>query len=61
MYGCETRSVILKKEHRLRMCKNRVLRNIFGPNMEQQESGENRIINVICTLHTTLVEYPNEE
>jgi len=33
MYGCETRSVKLKKEHRLRMCKNRVLRNIFGPNM----------------------------
>jgi hypothetical protein len=31
-YGCETRSVTLRKEHRLRVYEKRVLRRIFGPN-----------------------------
>ena len=31
MYGCETLSLILRKERSLRMFKNRVLRRIFGP------------------------------
>jgi hypothetical protein len=30
LYGCETWSVTLREEHRLRMFENRVLRRIFG-------------------------------
>jgi hypothetical protein len=31
LYGCETWSLTLREEHRLRVFKNRVLRRIFGP------------------------------
>ena len=31
LYGCETWSLTLREEHRLRMSENRVLRRIFGP------------------------------
>jgi hypothetical protein len=31
LYGCETWSVTLKEERRLRVFENRVLRGIFGP------------------------------
>jgi hypothetical protein len=31
MYGCETWSLTLREEHRLRVFKNRVLRRIFRP------------------------------
>jgi len=32
VYGCETWSLTIREEHRLRMSENRVLRRIFGPN-----------------------------
>jgi hypothetical protein len=35
LYGCETWSLILREEHRLRMFENRVLRRIFGPKREE--------------------------
>jgi hypothetical protein len=31
LYGCETWSLTLREEHRLRVSENRVLREIFGP------------------------------
>jgi len=31
LHGCETCSLTLRKEHRLRVFENRVLRRIFGP------------------------------
>jgi hypothetical protein len=31
LYWCETWSLILREEHRLRVFENRVLRKIFGP------------------------------
>jgi hypothetical protein len=31
LYGCETGSVTLREEHRLRVFENGVLRRIFGP------------------------------
>jgi hypothetical protein len=31
LYGCETWSLTLKEEHRLREYENRALRRIFGP------------------------------
>jgi hypothetical protein len=38
MYGCETWSLILREEHRLRVSENRVLRRIFGPKGETDGS-----------------------
>jgi hypothetical protein len=35
LYGCETWSLILREEHRLRVFENRVLKRIFGT----EESG----------------------
>ena len=34
-YGCETWSLILREERRLRVFKNRVLRRVFGPNKDE--------------------------
>jgi hypothetical protein len=31
LYGCETWSLTLREDHRLRVFENRVLRRIFGP------------------------------
>jgi hypothetical protein len=35
LYGCETLSVTLREEHRLRVFENRVPRKIFGPKRDQ--------------------------
>jgi hypothetical protein len=35
LYGCETWSVKLTEEHRLRVFENRVLRRIFGPKRDE--------------------------
>jgi hypothetical protein len=35
LYGCETWSLTLREEHRLRAFGNRVLRTIFGPKRDE--------------------------
>jgi hypothetical protein len=35
LYGCETWSLTLGEEHRLRVFENRVLRRIFGPKRDE--------------------------
>jgi hypothetical protein len=35
LYGCETWSLTLREEHRLRVFENRVLRRIFGPERDE--------------------------
>jgi hypothetical protein len=35
LYGCETWSLTLREEQRLRVFKNRVLRRIFGPKTDE--------------------------
>jgi hypothetical protein len=35
LYGCETWSLPLREEHRLRVFENRVLRGIFGPKRDE--------------------------
>jgi hypothetical protein len=35
VYGCETWSLTLREEHRLRLFENRVLRRIYGPKRDQ--------------------------
>jgi hypothetical protein len=38
VYGCETWSLSLRKEQRLRVSENRVLRRIFGPKRKEDGS-----------------------
>jgi hypothetical protein len=35
LYGCETWSLSLREEHRLRVFENRVLRRVFGPKRDE--------------------------
>jgi hypothetical protein len=35
LYGCETWSLTLREEHRLRVFENRALRRIFGPKRDE--------------------------
>jgi hypothetical protein len=35
LYGCDTWSLTLREEHRLRVFENRVLRRIFGPKRDE--------------------------
>ena len=45
LYGCETWSLTLRQERRLRVFENRVLRRVFGPKRdEEQGNGENYIM-----------------
>jgi hypothetical protein len=39
LYGCETWSLILREEHRLRVFEFRVLRRIFGPKRDEVMGG----------------------
>ena len=41
LYGCETWSLTLREEHRLRVFENRVLRRIFWPRRDEV-TGERR-------------------
>jgi hypothetical protein len=46
LYGCETWSVRLREEHRLRVFENRVLRRIFGPKRNEVTGEWRRLYNV---------------
>jgi len=35
LYGCETWSLTLREEHRLRVFENKVLRRVFGPKRDE--------------------------
>jgi hypothetical protein len=43
LYDCETLSLILRKEYRLRAFKNMMLRRIFGPKGEEVVGGWRRL------------------
>ena len=54
LYGCETLSLTLREECRLRVFENRVLKRIFGPKRDEVTgNGENYIMRslMICTAH----------
>jgi hypothetical protein len=46
LYGCETWSLTLRKEQRLKVYENRVLRRISGPKRELQETEEEGLNNL---------------
>jgi hypothetical protein len=45
LYGCETWSLTLTEEHRLRVSKNRVLRRIFEPKRDEVTGGWRKLHN----------------
>jgi hypothetical protein len=45
LYGCETWSLTLREEHRLRVFENRVLSRIFGPKREEVMGGWRKLHN----------------
>jgi hypothetical protein len=45
LYGCETWSLTLREEHRLRVFENRVLRRIFGPKRSEVTGGWKKLHN----------------
>jgi hypothetical protein len=45
LYGCETFSLTLKKEHRLRLFENRVLRRIFGQRRDEVTAERRKLHN----------------
>jgi hypothetical protein len=54
LYGCETWSLTLREECRLRVFENRILKRIFGPNRDV--NGEwrrlhNEELFIVCTVH----------
>jgi hypothetical protein len=52
-YGCETWSLTLREEHRLKVFENRVLRRIFGSKRDKVIGGSRKLhkgIFITCTL-----------
>jgi hypothetical protein len=45
LYGCETWSLILRGEHRLRVFENRVLRRMFRPKRDEVTGGWRKLHN----------------
>jgi hypothetical protein len=45
LYRCETSSLTLREEHRLRVLENKVLRRIFGPKWDEVKGGWRKLHN----------------
>ena len=45
LYGCETWSLTLREDHRLRVFENRVLRRIFGPKRDEVTGEWRKLLN----------------
>jgi hypothetical protein len=45
LHGCETWSLSLKKERRLRLFENRILRRIFGPRRDELKREQRKVHN----------------
>jgi hypothetical protein len=54
LYGCETWSLALREEHRLRVFENRVLRRIFGPKRDEVTGEWRKLHNEeLCDLYSS--------
>jgi hypothetical protein len=51
LYGCETWSLTLREEHRLRVFEKRVLRGIFGPKRDEVTGGWRKLHEELHGLH----------
>jgi hypothetical protein len=53
LYGCETWSLTLKEEHRLRVFQNRLPKRIFGPKENEVTGGRRKLHNELHNLHSS--------
>jgi hypothetical protein len=54
LYGCETWSLTLREEHRLRVFEDRVLRSIFGPKRDEVIGEWRKLHNEeLCDLYSS--------
>jgi hypothetical protein len=54
LYGCETWSLTLREEHRLRVFENRVLRKIFGPKRSEIKTDWRKLHNdELCNMYAS--------
>jgi hypothetical protein len=61
LYGCETWSLALREEHRLRVFENRVLRRIFGLKRDEVTGGWRKLHNeeihcLCCSPHVRVIK-----
>jgi hypothetical protein len=56
-YGCETWSLTLREEHRLRMFENRVLRRIFGPKRDEVTGDWSKLHNEELHIFVRIPKY----
>jgi hypothetical protein len=62
LYLCEAWSLTLRREQRLRVSENRVLRGVFGPERKWQEGGEQCIMRsfINCMKHQMILRLSNQ-
>jgi hypothetical protein len=53
LYECETWSLTLREEHRLRVYKNRLLRRILGPKRDEMTGGWRKLHNELHGLYSS--------
>jgi hypothetical protein len=53
LYGCETWSLTLREEHRLRVFENKVLRRIFGPKRVEVTGGWRKLHDELHDLYSS--------
>jgi hypothetical protein len=53
LYGCETWSLTLREEHRLRVFENRVLTRIFGPKRDEVTGEWRKLHNELHDLYSS--------
>jgi hypothetical protein len=53
LYGCETWSLTLREEHRLRVFENRVLSRIFGRKRDEVMGGWRKLHNELRDLYSS--------
>jgi hypothetical protein len=52
LYGCETLYLTIRKEYRLRMFENRVMKRIFGPKIDEVIRGRRNSIMIIRIMES---------
>jgi hypothetical protein len=63
LYGCESWSLTLREEHKLRVFENRVLRRIFGSKRDEVTGEWIKLHNggfIICTHHQIILGRSNQ-
>ena len=59
LYGCETWSLTLREECRLRVFENRILRRIFGPKRDENEELRSLYcsFNIVKVIKSTILRW----